>query len=295
MAPDEPTWDDTGFESGSNDHDGFMAADSGGRKRITPPEPPAPPPPPSRKDRSQRGPLFWFSVLAGVVLVLAVVGGFFYWLSQPSVEEQAFMAPETVTPAPAPRTELPRDTATEIEVASGDVVHEPEALDLLYGKDSAAASSSDRKTASSASTPPAPAVAPQPTSKPRRTLPSEPPSEKTTSVQPPPASVPSTTIAKEPAAPVKTTKAVKTQTTTAPKGTSALYVVQVFSSPSRADADEWLQLLQSKNVTDAYVTEQKIKDQTWYRVRFGSYANREQAEAEAIRLGFKEPWIARIR
>jgi len=295
MAPDEPTWDDTGFESGSNDHSGFMSSEGGARKRITPPETPVPPPPSSRKDRSQRGPLFWFSVLAGVVLVLAVVGGFFYWLSQPSVEEQAFLAPESAATAPAPPAVVPSDTASEVDVSSADVVHEPEALDLLYGKDSAAASSPDRKSASSASTPSAPSGAPTPTTQPRRTLPSEPPSEKTTSVKPPPATVPTTSIAKDPAAPVKTTKTVKTQTTTAPKGTQALYVVQVFSSPSRADADEWLQLLQSKNVTDAYVTEQKIKDQTWYRVRFGSYANREQAEAEAIRLGFKEPWIARIR
>ena len=72
-------------------------------------------------------------------------------------------------------------------------------------------------------------------------------------------------------------------------------MIQVFSSPSRADADQWVQRLRGKNVSDAYITEQQIKDQTWYRVRFGSFSTRQAAEAEAIRLGFKEPWIARIR
>ncbi|RPI66641.1 MAG: SPOR domain-containing protein [Ignavibacteriae bacterium] len=74
-----------------------------------------------------------------------------------------------------------------------------------------------------------------------------------------------------------------------------MFVVQVFSSPSRDDADEWLQSLRAKNVSDAYVTEQKIKGESWYRVRFGQFSSREDAEAEALRLGFRQPWVARIR
>ena len=34
---------------------------------------------------------------------------------------------------------------------------------------------------------------------------------------------------------------------------------------------------------------------SWFRVRFGSFTSRAEAESEAIRRGFREPWIARIR
>lgn len=84
-------------------------------------------------------------------------------------------------------------------------------------------------------------------------------------------------------------------TTPAPSKNQPLFVVQVFSSPSRDDADEWLQMLKEKSIADGYITEQQIKGKSWFRVRFGQYGNREDAEAAAIRFGFRQPWIARIR
>lgn len=88
-----------------------------------------------------------------------------------------------------------------------------------------------------------------------------------------------------------------TQMTTRPAPTTnePMYVVQVFSSPSRDDADEWVQILRNKNITDVYVAEQPIKGQMWYRVRFGQYARREDAEFAAVKVGVAQPWIARIR
>lgn len=80
-----------------------------------------------------------------------------------------------------------------------------------------------------------------------------------------------------------------------PSGGDPLFVVQVYSSPSREDADEYLQMLQTKNVSDGYITEQKIKGQAWYRVRFGEYGRREDAELAAQKIGVAQPWIARIR
>lgn len=76
---------------------------------------------------------------------------------------------------------------------------------------------------------------------------------------------------------------------------SALYVVQVFSSPSRDDADEWLQILRERNVSDGFITEQRLGGEAWYRVRFGQYSSRQDAEAAAQQLGFANPWIARVR
>ncbi len=76
---------------------------------------------------------------------------------------------------------------------------------------------------------------------------------------------------------------------------NALYVVQVFSSPSRDDADEWLQILRERNVADGFITEQRVGGEAWYRVRFGQYSSRQDAEAAAQQLGFSNPWIARVR
>ncbi|MBN9401072.1 MAG: SPOR domain-containing protein ['Candidatus Kapabacteria' thiocyanatum] len=84
-------------------------------------------------------------------------------------------------------------------------------------------------------------------------------------------------------------------TTPAPSKNQPLFVVQVFSSPSRDDADEWLQMLKEKSISDGYIAEQQIKGKAWFRVRFGQFGNREDAEAAAIRFGFRQPWIARIR
>lgn len=77
--------------------------------------------------------------------------------------------------------------------------------------------------------------------------------------------------------------------------TDALYVVQVFSSPSQDDAEEWLGVLRERQIADGYITEQQIKGQTWYRVRFGQFATRAAAEDAAVELGLRQPWIARVR
>lgn len=75
----------------------------------------------------------------------------------------------------------------------------------------------------------------------------------------------------------------------------AEWVVQVFSSPSRDDAAEWLQTLQRKSVADGYIIEHDVRGTTWYRVRFGQFATREEAESAAIEAGVQQPWIARVR
>lgn len=82
--------------------------------------------------------------------------------------------------------------------------------------------------------------------------------------------------------------------TPAPKGTP-VYVVQVFASPAREDAEEWMQILRSRNVRDGFISEQRIKGETWYRVRFGQYSKRQDAEHAALKVGVEQPWIARIK
>ena len=53
--------------------------------------------------------------------------------------------------------------------------------------------------------------------------------------------------------------------------------------------------LRNKNVKNAFLSTQRIRDKIWYRVRFGPFDTREDAEAEALKLGFAQSWIDRVR
>ena len=285
MEPKDPTWDDTGFEP---EEDGFMRSrteaedgtvakdgtedgtedgavaedgtedgtedgskDGTERRRVdaVPPMSPLPEP----QQRRRRGAFFWLGIVAGLILFIALIGGGYYYLNMPSVEEQAFMAPD-VTPA---ETVVPTvDTATIAETPADTVVDSVPAPEPLFAE----------------AEPPAKPVVKTPTVEPK-------PIEE---VKPSPKPV------KRPATPT-------VATTPAKSNVGAMWVVQVFSSPSRDDADEWLQTLREKRVQDGYIVEQQLRGQPWYRVRFGQFSTREDAEAAAVNLGFRQPWIARIR
>lgn len=277
MATEDPTWDDTGFDDDPSE--GFLAEEP---KKADPKveepvatvlQPPVPPP-----EKKQRGALFWFGTLAALVLLIAVIGGGIYWLTLPSAEEEAFFAKEANVPSAVTDSAVTVPPTEELAVVDTTIVHDPEALEALFG-DSAA----NEAPAPTADVKPTPKANAQQTPK--------------ANVQPTPkADAKPTTksnVQPTPKADAKQTTKSNVQQTT--KSSAQLFVVQVFSSPSRDDAEEWLQSLRSKNVADAYITEQKIKGESWYRVRFGQFSTRDAAEAEALRLGFREPWVARIR
>ncbi|MEN9795441.1 MAG: hypothetical protein RLZZ150_418, partial [Bacteroidota bacterium] len=50
-----------------------------------------------------------------------------------------------------------------------------------------------------------------------------------------------------------------------------------------------------QRITDGYIVEQKVKGQSWYRVRFGQFATRAEAEEAAKNRGYAQPWVARVR
>lgn len=75
---------------------------------------------------------------------------------------------------------------------------------------------------------------------------------------------------------------------------NAIYTIQVYSSPSLEDAQDWVKKLKSYNI-DAYISEQMIRDVKWYRVRFGNFSTREEARSVALRYGFSQTWIDRIK
>lgn len=73
------------------------------------------------------------------------------------------------------------------------------------------------------------------------------------------------------------------------------FSVQIYASPSKEDANRWLEKLRAKDVIDAFISEQMIRDVKWYRVRFGKYNTREEARAAALRYGFAQTWIDRVK
>ena len=64
---------------------------------------------------------------------------------------------------------------------------------------------------------------------------------------------------------------------------------------SKDDADSWLSLLREKDIQTGYISQQKIRDKTWYRVRFGNFSSQEEASSVAMRYGFSQSFIDRIK
>jgi len=75
----------------------------------------------------------------------------------------------------------------------------------------------------------------------------------------------------------------------------AVYTIQVYSTPSYEDAKLWLDKLLSLNIPTARIVQQKIRDITWYRIRFGNYQTKDEALNAAKRLGFSQTWVDRIK
>ncbi len=74
-----------------------------------------------------------------------------------------------------------------------------------------------------------------------------------------------------------------------------LYSIQLYASPSKEDANEWVQKLKKKKLGDVYISTQVIRDKVWYRVRCGYYKTKEEAKSAANNLGFSQSWIDRIK
>jgi septal ring-binding cell division protein DamX len=286
MSTNDSPWGDTGFDA--ND-DGFMKSSPKGdpsstsnvptsasedhvadrsveeahaeRVRVEPVSamPPIAPPPTTRKRNRS---LLWIAVIAVLMLAVAVIG-VEYYLSSRSIEEQAFVASDAPTETPAENlseqaAEPPAEPTTEPAAPTTDTVAVPDRT-VVQQQASVTPTAVSQPTAANAT---------QNTVSPRQKSRSEPSTISTPQMDTKKAS--STTV-------------------------GAAWVVQVFASPSRDDADEWLQQLREQRITDGYIVEQKVKGQSWYRVRFGQFATRAEAEEAAKNRGYAQPWVARVR
>lgn len=73
------------------------------------------------------------------------------------------------------------------------------------------------------------------------------------------------------------------------------YTVEIYSTPSEDDAQMWLKKLKSRKVDNIKITEHKLRDKTIYKVRFGKFTTREEAKTEALKLGYPQTWIDRVK
>ena len=74
----------------------------------------------------------------------------------------------------------------------------------------------------------------------------------------------------------------------------AIYSVQVYSSPSKDDANDALKKLKTRGQSSAYISTYKNRGKNWYRVRFGGFESRESAQSAAKKAGYNQAWIDRI-
>ena len=73
------------------------------------------------------------------------------------------------------------------------------------------------------------------------------------------------------------------------------YSVQVLSSISKQEADKALKNLQSKGISSASISKKSLNGKTWYRVRFGSFEDRKQAQVAAKKAGYSNSWVDRVK
>lgn len=281
------TWDGAGF---GDEDEGFMNAEreaSKTRRLVPPPSPLPPPTPPQRSGRGSTG------ILLGVlVTAIVVLGGIIVW--------RTFV---DMTPNDAGSSMVmesnERATGTE-RVDTGIVVRQEQAnstattetADITAAEQTQNLSQSPARPAVPAERPVATAAAVSTNSDVASSK--KPAQDPVTAVSDRPSTQSPAMPSSAPAnvTPAKTRPSMAI--TPAPKGTP-VYVVQVFASPAREDAEEWMQILRSRNVRDGFISEQRIKGETWYRVRFGQYSKRQDAEHAALKVGVEQPWIARIK
>ncbi len=82
-----------------------------------------------------------------------------------------------------------------------------------------------------------------------------------------------------------------------PKGPApetGIFTVQIYSSPSKIDAESWLGQLKAKELPYAMLVEKEIRGKTWYRVRYGKFETKGAARASALELGYSQSWIDRV-
>jgi cell division septation protein DedD len=76
---------------------------------------------------------------------------------------------------------------------------------------------------------------------------------------------------------------------------SGQFTVQIVSTPSLEDANDWLSKLKSRGINDGHISEKLVRDKIYYRVRFGSFESYDMASTALNKAGFDGSWVDRIK
>ena len=310
------TWEGTGFDDAT---EGFMKTESASeppKRVVVPPNPLSRPPAPPSRGRSAGT----SAIIVVMVVFIVALGGIILWRTFLDIDPTDPDRPvATQSPAPQEDASTTIDSGIVVRTESGsDATTRQQDVPSASQQPDASASADVGSAATSSVRPAVANRADKPTTAVPRGGAAErvPPaatakveSDEVTSSVPSPASsskvepaekiesvtksAPTAKTSAQPAKAAATTSALMT-ITPAPKG-APVYVVQVFASPDRQDAEEWLRILRARQVQDATITEQRIKGETWYRVRFGQFGKRQDAEHAALKVGVAQPWIARLK
>ncbi|MFN4986303.1 MAG: SPOR domain-containing protein [Ignavibacteria bacterium] len=263
MANNDPNWSDDGFDSLN---DGFLPRKPVQAEPVSSyqaPVPPPPTPPSRRNDAPKRAVLFL------LLFFITVVGLLITWVAK---------GPDSGTGDPAEQVVVkpsiepdPVENKTDTAAQSG-AAQRNESLDTARRQTSDVASVSPKTKAQKPAT---------------------------DSVV-----VDDVAVAKEPKRQPELADKVdvkpkpeKSQQPSTRSSANALqeWCVQVFASTNADDADEWNDRLRTKNVYDSRIEIVDRQGQTWYRVRFGRFASRQEAEQSALGMGFRNAWVNRTR
>ena len=259
------------------------------------------------RDRRQRSSASMV-IIALILFLISVISISVYFFSRPAesgaqgeTEQVEFIDPGQSAPAEStqpPESSQQETTTPAPEQPSAEQAPPPPPPGATMKSAAAAAASSSSGGSGREQTPkdlaesraprvepepePAPKAKPEPAPKAKPEPVTKAPSKDLTREQ-----APSRNAVPAPSSSLKTSKSASSA--------GAQWVIQVHSSPSVDDADEWLRQLQSRNVGDGRIEPVTQQGKVWYRVRFGRYATREEAELAALQLGYRNAWIDRVR
>lgn len=92
----------------------------------------------------------------------------------------------------------------------------------------------------------------------------------------------------------KTEQKIKTDFKKGPSN-EGTFTVQIISTPSYDDAQDWLQKLKSRGISNGSISEKLVRDKVWYRVRFGKFETYQDASNALSKAGFDGSWVDRIK
>lgn len=93
----------------------------------------------------------------------------------------------------------------------------------------------------------------------------------------------------------KTSTSMREEARRAQTQSTGVYLVQVYATPSVEDAKRWKAHLESLGIPSVIIQTYEIGDQLWYRVRFGPFQSKTEAEQAVRKYGLSQVWIVRVR